>query len=709
MERHLYAGPLPFALSLATLLSPVAFGAAPEEAGRIGVQLQIFDSALLITDVVPGSGAAAAGLLPGERIVAVDGVPVSEDARAARERIRGAPGQPVQLSLAGAYGGTDRQLQVLRQMPPPGGPPALPRGTVPEVVRDFRHAVVAEGRCAARREAQDLLDARFGGMSPSSAVGNYLRAGWRRRPAVARAAADVLAEAQVDDVDLLAAIADVYLREERWEQAAELLLRAQGLARPDLRWPDGRVGDLGGELYWRKALVTALLRAGRREEALEPARALSLANDLGPLAAELGLTAAAVHQSWAASLPASPEIRLRTLAGEDWSLEAHRGRVVVLAFWATWCGPCKEELPELMKLWSGLKDQGLDVLAVSVDASEAGLGGWVERLGLGFPVAHHPALGEQMGVSAIPALRVLSRDGAVIYEARGYSPAGVARLREVVERALAQKPGGSEIAVAGGRARASLRRFVPLAGATGLSTLGGKVTVGVRRAGPALYSLSGEGELEADMAGVEAGNPDLMGWLGGPVGAERGGLWLRAWDEGGSPRWLRSTSSPIRDMVVLGTQIAVATEDGQVLRIGSDGALLSAQPWSVTDLEPEVGDGLLGLGSEGLRRWAAAEPGPGPAQELPGALRLASGGVVATRAAEQLVCGRFGQDQSQRCIAWRGDNRVVGLDAEGRAAFVLQLRGPGSLAVGDAEGDGHDELYVLLEDQGWLLVDLSIP
>ncbi len=65
--------------------------------------------------------------------------------------------------------------------------------------------------------------------------------------------------------------------------------------------------------------------------------------------------------------PLVPEIRMQTLVGDAWSLSEHRGKVIVLNFWATWCEPCRTEKPMLDRLAEELADDGLLIAGISLD------------------------------------------------------------------------------------------------------------------------------------------------------------------------------------------------------------------------------------------------------------------------------------------------------------------------------------------------------
>ncbi len=83
---------------------------------------------------------------------------------------------------------------------------------------------------------------------------------------------------------------------------------------------------------------------------------------------------------------AAPDFTLPTLDGQRVSLHDLRGDVVLLNFWATWCAPCKAEMPALQRVYADEKGRGLRVLAVTVETNTATVGNFVQHYGLDFTV-----------------------------------------------------------------------------------------------------------------------------------------------------------------------------------------------------------------------------------------------------------------------------------------------------------------------------------
>ena len=132
----------------------------------------------------------------------------------------------------------------------------------------------------------------------------------------------------------------------------------------------------------------------------------------------------------------APDFRLETPGGELVSLSDFRGQVVVLNFWATWCTPCRAEMPEFQALWEEHQVQGdVVVLAVNLQEGREQVNGFIEDFGLTFPVVLD-ASGEvldQYGLPGLPGTFFIDASG--VLQGRVLGPLDVDRLREGVENA----------------------------------------------------------------------------------------------------------------------------------------------------------------------------------------------------------------------------------------------------------------------------------
>lgn len=109
-------------------------------------------------------------------------------------------------------------------------------------------------------------------------------------------------------------------------------------------------------------------------------------------------------------------------SGSRVSLSDYKGKLVLLNFWATWCMPCRKEMPGMEKLWQKYRDRGFVVLAVSSDeGSPARVKTFTEKFNLSFPVLLDPEdeVGTLYNVSSLPATFLIDRQGRVVSRAVG--------------------------------------------------------------------------------------------------------------------------------------------------------------------------------------------------------------------------------------------------------------------------------------------------
>jgi peroxiredoxin len=119
---------------------------------------------------------------------------------------------------------------------------------------------------------------------------------------------------------------------------------------------------------------------------------------------------------------AAPGFSVPGLDGAAVSLRDHRGKVVFLNFWATWCPPCKEEMPSMERLYRRFRARGFTILAISIDTGDpAKVAAFVKALGLTFPVGLDPTLkvADRYTVRGLPASFLIDRTGQVVAIALG--------------------------------------------------------------------------------------------------------------------------------------------------------------------------------------------------------------------------------------------------------------------------------------------------
>jgi peroxiredoxin len=149
------------------------------------------------------------------------------------------------------------------------------------------------------------------------------------------------------------------------------------------------------------------------------------------------LAAAGAANAKAAPNAPAPDFTLRQIDGPNLRLGEQRGSVVLVNFWATWCGPCRIELPHLARLHDKYRSSGFVLLGVNIDDDPNAAKALATKLGLKFPVLFDSAkqVVAAYDLNAMPATVLIDRDGRVRHLHRGYKE-GVEQLYEQQVRAL---------------------------------------------------------------------------------------------------------------------------------------------------------------------------------------------------------------------------------------------------------------------------------
>ena len=120
----------------------------------------------------------------------------------------------------------------------------------------------------------------------------------------------------------------------------------------------------------------------------------------------------------------APAFTLTTLAGQPSGLNAYKGQVVMVNFWATWCGPCQQEMPLLDQMYKKYKPAGFTLIGVNVDKEAPAVKQLLERKPVSFPVLLDPAnqVSKAYHVDEMPSSVIIDRKGQIRYIHRGYKP-----------------------------------------------------------------------------------------------------------------------------------------------------------------------------------------------------------------------------------------------------------------------------------------------
>jgi thiol-disulfide isomerase/thioredoxin len=157
------------------------------------------------------------------------------------------------------------------------------------------------------------------------------------------------------------------------------------------------------------------------------------------------LAAALLATAWPAAATDSavpaPAFSLESRAGGQVSLAELKGQVVMINFWASWCGPCRQEFPALDQIYARYKPMGFALVAINVESGRADAEKFLGATPVGFPILFDPdnAVSGKYGVSAMPTTILVDRQGRVRWQHRAYKPGDEARYIEQIRAALREK------------------------------------------------------------------------------------------------------------------------------------------------------------------------------------------------------------------------------------------------------------------------------
>ncbi|MEK6726311.1 MAG: TlpA disulfide reductase family protein [Deltaproteobacteria bacterium] len=121
----------------------------------------------------------------------------------------------------------------------------------------------------------------------------------------------------------------------------------------------------------------------------------------------------------------APAFSLKDIKGNTVTLESLKGKVVFLDFWASWCGPCKEELPELELLYKKYGKDGFEVVGISVDKSESNVVEFLKKRPISFTILTNIKgdVAEAYGLPGMPTGYIIGKDGVIQHRHAGFARA----------------------------------------------------------------------------------------------------------------------------------------------------------------------------------------------------------------------------------------------------------------------------------------------
>lgn len=134
----------------------------------------------------------------------------------------------------------------------------------------------------------------------------------------------------------------------------------------------------------------------------------------------------------------APDFALRSFGNENLRLSEHLGEVVVINFWATWCGPCRQEMPLLDEIYARYRRAGMVLFSVNIDEQRDPAVEMAQTLKVSYPVLfdEHKSVSRSYQVGTMPVTVLIDREGVVRYVSEGYKPGYEKRYTEQLRELL---------------------------------------------------------------------------------------------------------------------------------------------------------------------------------------------------------------------------------------------------------------------------------
>ncbi|VAX24317.1 hypothetical protein MNBD_NITROSPINAE01-127 [hydrothermal vent metagenome] len=117
----------------------------------------------------------------------------------------------------------------------------------------------------------------------------------------------------------------------------------------------------------------------------------------------------------------APDFTLPALGGGEISLADYKGKIVFINIWATWCAPCREEMPSMQKLYDRFRGDDFEMITISIDKKETDVQAFINELGLTFKVALDPTekTSKEYKTTGVPETYIVGRDGVIMHHIIG--------------------------------------------------------------------------------------------------------------------------------------------------------------------------------------------------------------------------------------------------------------------------------------------------
>ena len=142
------------------------------------------------------------------------------------------------------------------------------------------------------------------------------------------------------------------------------------------------------------------------------------------------------------ALPPAPDFTLKTLDGREVVLSKLKGKVILLDFWATWCGPCRESIPHLIYLYKTYQKNGLEVIGMNMDKGDINtVKHFVKSMAIPYPIAITPDhAGRDYRITGLPTTILIDREGRIREKIAGYTSEIAKQITAKVQDLMSEEP-----------------------------------------------------------------------------------------------------------------------------------------------------------------------------------------------------------------------------------------------------------------------------
>lgn len=150
------------------------------------------------------------------------------------------------------------------------------------------------------------------------------------------------------------------------------------------------------------------------------------------------LVLASVQTHAAKANASAPDFTLASNQGKNLRLKEQRGEVIMINFWASWCGPCRQEMPFLDELHQRYSKAGFQIWGVNMDADKADAEHMLKKIPVSFPILFDPEgkVGSAYNVEAMPSSIFIDREGKIRHIHKGYRPGEEATYKKYIKELI---------------------------------------------------------------------------------------------------------------------------------------------------------------------------------------------------------------------------------------------------------------------------------